>query len=290
MIVRRILLIAGILFGLVVVFFGAEFLFPQIVEAELKLTCPMTAPSANCQARMVSMGHVWALRGNLARAAVWYSRAAEAGNPAAMFHLAWAHEQRGYHGFKATLRAPADPDGATAFKEGPDRSVEALRGAGFQLAAKWYRKSADQGFAPAMNNLGELYLAGVLGRRDVEEAFRWHLAAARAGNPIAAANVSLDYRMGRGVAVDEGQAREWATFPTAQGYAGPRLSHAEADGDDGLAGRRSYAPSSLSRRRKRVCRSRSTSSRCGQTRPFPPSARSSSNCGDRRPRRRLRRS
>ncbi len=217
MIVRRILLIAGILFGLVVVFFGAEFLFPQIVEAELKLTCPMTAPSANCQVRMVSMGHVWALRGNLARAAVWYSRAAEAGNPAAMFHLAWAHEQRGYHGFKATLRAPADPDGATAFKEGPDRSVEALRGAGFQLAAKWYRKSADQGFAPAMNNLGELYLAGVLGRRDVEEAFRWHLAAARAGNPIAAANVSLDYRMGRGVAVDEGQAREWATFLPRKG-------------------------------------------------------------------------
>lgn len=200
MTLRRILLATGILFGLVIAFFGAEYAFPQIIEVELKLTCSMSAPSANCQRRMVSMGHVWSLRGETARAAAWYSRAAEAGNAAGMFHLAWCHEQRGYGQVKANLSARSGD------------LASSLRGAGFQEAAKWYRKSADKGFAPSMNNLGELYMSGMLGGRDVTEGFRWHLAAARAGNPVAAANVALDYKIGRGVGADDGQSREWATF------------------------------------------------------------------------------
>jgi uncharacterized protein len=206
--VRRILIIAASLVVLLAAFIVADFQFPQITEAVLKTQCSMTAPDEGCRARMVSMGHIWALKGNLERAAVWYERATETGNPFAMFHLAWAYEQIGYRTFRLTLRVPDDPDRLAAFNDGPDESVQLLVKANFQTAADWYRKAADKGFAPAMNNLAELYLSGMLGKRDLEEAFRLHLAGARAGNPIAAMNLVLAYKTGMGVARNPDEAEK----------------------------------------------------------------------------------
>jgi TPR repeat protein len=36
----------------------------------------------------------------------------------------------------------------------------------FQRAANLYRKAVEKGYAPAMNNLTELYLHGLVGERD----------------------------------------------------------------------------------------------------------------------------
>jgi hypothetical protein len=63
-----------------------------------------------------------------------------------------------------------------------------------------------------MNNLGQMYLHGLIGPRDPLEAFRWHLAAAKLGNYAASVNVSLAYRSGDGVARDEREARRWAQW------------------------------------------------------------------------------
>jgi TPR repeat protein len=92
---RRILIGFAAVIGLIVAGLGAILVFPQITEQLIALTCSMTAPSENCQRRMVAMGHVWSRKGNLARAADWYARAANGGNVAGMFHLAWVYEESG---------------------------------------------------------------------------------------------------------------------------------------------------------------------------------------------------
>jgi hypothetical protein len=51
---RRFLIIAGVLVGLVVAGGGAMLVCPQISELVIKLTCSMTDPSATCQERMLA--------------------------------------------------------------------------------------------------------------------------------------------------------------------------------------------------------------------------------------------
>ena len=56
------------------------------------------------------------------------------------------------------------------------------------------------------------YRNGTIGRADSEKAFAWYLAAAHAGNPVAAINVTLAYQTGQGVAQNETEARRWSAF------------------------------------------------------------------------------
>jgi hypothetical protein len=44
---------------------------------------------------------------------------------------------------------------------------------------------------------------------DPEAAFRWHLASAKAGNPIGALSVAVEYRFGIGTRQDWGAAERW---------------------------------------------------------------------------------
>lgn len=175
---------------------------PHLNEQVLRLTCG--EPTPRCLVRMRSLGHQWARHGAFDRAAAWYGRGAEAGDPIAMFHTAWAHEQVFWAGFKAMIRAH---QGDTA----PEDAVAAIM-QDFDRAADWYRRAAERGFPPAMNNLGQLYLSGVVGRTDQREAFRWHLAAAQSGNPIAVMNVAIAYTAGQGVDPDPAAASAWSTW------------------------------------------------------------------------------
>ncbi len=206
---RRILIGLCAIIGLAIAAFGATMVFPQISEKLIALTCSMDAPSENCQRRMVGMGHVWSRKADFDRAAVWYAHAANGGSAAGMFHRAWLYEESGERHIMQTVRSFQ-----AAIGDGQPVSYLSSRppNPDFQRAADLYRQAAEKGFAPAMNNLAELYLHGLLPGRDAAEAFRLHLAAARAGNPAAAMNLALDYRIGQGVARDETEARKWATF------------------------------------------------------------------------------
>ncbi len=204
---RKALIVLGCIAGLAVVGYFA-FTSPRILEKVVEWTC--TQPTERCIIRMRALGHVWSHNSNLDRAAHWYERAAEAGDPASMFHLGWAYEMRGirdvqiFIGTLARVRAPgADQD---------QTDEPTLSRQNFVSAARWYRHAADAGFAPAMNNLGDLYGQGYLGKADWQEAFKWHLAAAQAGNPVGAFNISLAYRDGRGVARDVAAADKWALW------------------------------------------------------------------------------
>lgn len=70
--------------------------------------------------------------------------------------------------------------------------------------------AAQEGFAPAMNNLGQIYYFGIGTPVDKAKAFKWHLAAAKAGNPVAALNVSSAYLRGDGVEQSIVEAEKWA--------------------------------------------------------------------------------
>lgn len=51
----------------------------------------------------------------------------------------------------------------------------------YQLAATWYRKAADAGYAPAMANLGSLYEKGNGVPKDSLKAVDWYRKATDLG-------------------------------------------------------------------------------------------------------------
>jgi hypothetical protein len=53
----------------------------------------------------------------------------------------------------------------------------------YRAAARLFRQSAVQGYAPAMANLGTIYEMGAIGRRDYNAAYAWVRAALSFGVP-----------------------------------------------------------------------------------------------------------
>lgn len=102
---RRVLIaIAGVV--IVVIGGGVALLtWPPLAEKSIEWTCGQVTP--RCIVRMRAMGHVWSQKDDLARAKRWYELAAVAGDPAAMFHLAWIYEEAGRADLKATISSIA---------------------------------------------------------------------------------------------------------------------------------------------------------------------------------------
>jgi TPR repeat protein len=112
----------------------------------------------------------------------WMHRAAEAGNPTAMFFLAQRHDYLG-----SMLKRRED-------------QVKAL---------EWYVRAAEMGRADAMDRLGWLYLCGQGVERDCSEAMEWFRRAAEAGNVNAMDVLASAYERGIGVAPAYGKAICW---------------------------------------------------------------------------------
>jgi hypothetical protein len=214
-IVRKWLVIIGAVLVAVV---GVVAALPWLAELNAEWTCSHRVPSQTCVIAMRGMGHVWSQMHDLNRAKRWYARAAENGDTEAMFHLAWIYEQSAMTQEQASMRRQHDWEWSEQATNGGAEQRFSLATANsgpetdIEFAEYWYRRSAERGFAPAMNNLGELYL-GVPGlREDVYAAFDRHMAAARAGNPVGRINVGLAYQIGRGVEHDPAEADKWMTW------------------------------------------------------------------------------
>jgi TPR repeat protein len=86
-------------------------------------------------------------------------------------------------------------------------------------AITWMRKAADQGFAPAQDDLGYLYredplVSGYSDKAELNaEAFRLQRLAAEQGNIIAMGDVGYCYMSGTGVGRDYGEALKWLRQP-----------------------------------------------------------------------------
>ena len=86
-------------------------------------------------------------------------------------------------------------------------------------AAQWYRKGADQGYAPAQHNLANMYLDGRGLQQDDKQAVAWYRRAAEQGYESAQHNLAFSYFNGRGVPQDDQQAVAWYRKAAAQGFA-----------------------------------------------------------------------
>jgi TPR repeat protein len=83
-------------------------------------------------------------------------------------------------------------------------------------AAKWFRKSAEQGYPNAQNNLGGFYERGRSVPHDDAEAAKWYQKAAEQGYAPAQNNLGLLYMSGRGVPKDEVKAYQWLNLSAEQ--------------------------------------------------------------------------
>lgn len=76
-------------------------------------------------------------------------------------------------------------------------------------AVKWFRKAAEQNYAPAQHNLGVCYANGEGVAKDYVEAVKWYRKAAEQNDASAQINLGACYCKGKGVAKDGAEAVKW---------------------------------------------------------------------------------
>jgi len=75
--------------------------------------------------------------------------------------------------------------------------------------AKWFKKSANQGYAKAQFALGECYFYGVGVDQSFKEAVKWYRKAALQGYGLAQFVLGECYAKGKGVKKNEDEAVKW---------------------------------------------------------------------------------
>jgi len=86
-----------------------------------------------------------------------------------------------------------------------------------EKALIYFRKAYKKGNENAAWNLGTIYMKGVNGVKELEEAYKWFMIAAERGNEDAMYNVGLFYLRGLGVEKDLIYAREWLMKAATKG-------------------------------------------------------------------------
>lgn len=85
----------------------------------------------------------------------------------------------------------------------------------YDQAVKWFRLSADQGYAPAQYYLGECYYWG---KEDYEEAAKWYRLAAEQDFTEAQYRLGYLYLNGKGVRIDYYEGVKWTRLAAEKGY------------------------------------------------------------------------
>ncbi len=86
----------------------------------------------------------------------------------------------------------------------------------YQEALKWYRKAAEQGHAPGQFCLGLMYDEGQGVPQDYQEALKWYRKAAEQGDARAQNNLGVMYRLGQGVPKDYVRAHMWLNLAASK--------------------------------------------------------------------------
>ncbi len=86
-------------------------------------------------------------------------------------------------------------------------------------AAKWYRKSAEQGNDKAQFNLGSMYQYGHGVEKSYTEAVKWYRKSAEQGNDYGQQGLGSMYQCGRGVEKSYTEAVKWYRKSAEQGNA-----------------------------------------------------------------------
>ena len=137
-----------------------------------------------------------------------------------VFLSAWAVPQDAAGINPATLAKANAGDAASEYLVAIEYQKGDLVPRDFVQAADWYRKAAEQGYAPAQYSLGMLFQqkeSGIM--KDDAQAAAWLRKAADQGNAQAQAALGLCFTLGQGVPQDDAQAAAWYQKAVAQNNA-----------------------------------------------------------------------
>ena len=119
--------------------------------------------------------------------------------------------------------AGATADSKVSAEDAFTRGLNAAAGRGVAKddaeAAKWFRIAADQGYAPAENNLGFLYSEGRGVKKDAALAAIWFKKAADQNYAPAQTSLGMLYATGSGVLKDDTEALALYSSAASQNYA-----------------------------------------------------------------------
>jgi TPR repeat protein len=100
-----------------------------------------------------------------------------------------------------------------------DKGFKALQSGDFKTAIAEWTPLAEQGHAPAQNNLGAMYDNGTGVPENDKTAVKWYTLAAKQGHAGAQNNLGLMYANGNGVPENDKTAVMWYTKAAKQGSA-----------------------------------------------------------------------
>ena len=186
---------------------GIRSLFVPKVECDLS--------EEICRGRMRAQAELFRGAGDESEARRVYRRLALADDVVAAFQLGWLHEEAYLAKMgRLPLATAPHPDTAKYASGVPTGEAwhqvlaewdtpAALADAAERdrvLAYLWYRRAADAGFAPALNNIASMYQFGELGPVDEDRALSLYRRAATMRSPVAAANhdIILSHRSALG--------------------------------------------------------------------------------------------
>lgn len=153
---------------------------------------------------------------NYAEGYRWYEKAANNGNIAAMLALGDYHltgilksKSKAFEYYQKAAKygdARGQKELGNCYRDGIGTKVDYLE------ALKWYNKSAEQGFASAMTNIGWLYLYGKKDKgivKNKDRSIYWYTKGAKAGSAVSQYALADFYYRGDGVKKDREEARCW---------------------------------------------------------------------------------
>jgi len=94
----------------------------------------------------------------------------------------------------------------------------------YKQAVNWYAKAANLNYAPAQFNLGNMYHDGDGVPQDYIQALSWYTKAANQNDADAQYNLGIMYANGRGVPQDDKQAVNWYAKAANLNYAPAQLN------------------------------------------------------------------
>lgn len=129
---------------------------------------------------------------DLARAAVWYQRAADLGHAPSQYRLANFYEkgsgvERDLDKAKTWYQLAAEQGNASAMHNLAVLYATAGAAPDYASASTWFEKAANHGVRDSQVNLAILYARGDGVARDLEQSYKWFAIAANDGDKDAAA-------------------------------------------------------------------------------------------------------
>lgn len=156
-------------------------------------------------------------------------RAAENGDPAAQFNLAFIYakgintgkdEAKAIEWFtKAAMKNHLNAQFNLALMYAKGRGVDQ----NFQEAMKWYILAAQQGDVTSQYTLGMMYSRGIGAKQDYGRAFDWFLKAAEQGHQNAQFKTAEYYSKGKGVDADTELAHHWYLQASNSGHTSAQM-------------------------------------------------------------------